>query len=367
MNAMEDYEEIDFAALFRKLVHEWRFILKCCAVAFVIGIIAALSLVSTFTVTAKISPESTGKTSSGSLNSIASLAGINIGNLTTSDAISPELYPDIVASVPFMTTLFEMPVEAEYKGETINCNYYEYVVNCRRVPWYSFVVSLPMRAVSAVAGLFNRDDEDSVKGFKELGEVDNAHLTKLQSKVVSWMRRNVKVVTDKKTRVVTLAVTEQSPVIAKQLSDAIIDNIRVHITEYRTEKARKDLEYYEQLYSEYQKDYYDAQRKYANYVDKNQGIALRSVMIEQERLQNEAQLKFQLYNSCAQQVQLAKAQVQRETPVCTVITPPTVPLRDNESGVKTLLIFVLLGLVLASFWVLCGRDWIRNLKKAEQQ
>ena len=368
MNGMEEYDDIDFSAILRKLHKEWRLILVFCAAGLVIGIVAALSVVSTYTVTAKISPEITGRNSNSQLNSLANIAGVNLGNLYSSDAISPELYPDIVASVPFLTGLFDMPVTAVYKGEPVECNYYEYVVNCRKSPWYSFVLSLPMRAVNAVTGIFAKDEGDDEEededpsGFKTLHEIDNEHLSKAQAGVVAGMRNRVKVITDKKIRLVTLSVTEQDPEIARELADAIIENIRSFFIDYRTEKARKDLAYYEQLYVEAQAEYFDAQRKYANYVDKNQGLALRSVMIERERLQNEAQLKYQLYNSCAQQVQMAKAQVQRETPVCAVITPPTVPLRDNESGIRIILTFVLIGLLLASLWILWGRDWLYRLK-----
>lgn len=357
----EQYDEIDIMEYVRKFLKEWKLALKWCCVAAVIGVVAALSAVSTYTVTTKMSPEST-KSGGGQLSSLASLAGINLGSMSTSDAISPDLYPDIVSSVPFLTDLFNMPVEAEYKGEKIQCNYYEYLKNCTKAPWYSYVTSLPGKALGAVFSLVKPAEEKEPKGFKKLGEVDDSKLTKAQEKVIEGMRRRISVSTDKKTFVITLSVTDQNPEIAMKLSETIVENLRDFITSYRTEKSRNDLEYYEQLYEEARKDYFAAQQLYARYVDRNQGIVRQSVMIEQERLQNEMQLKYQLYNSCAQQVQVAKAQVQRETPVCTILTPPTTPLNDNESGAKTLMIFVFLGFCLAAFWILWGRDWLAKMK-----
>ena len=362
----EQYDEIDIMEYVRKLFKEWKLILKWCGIAAVIGVIAALSAVSTYTVTTKMSPEST-KSGSGQLSSLASLAGINLGSMNTSDAISPELYPDIVSSVPFLTDLFNMPVEAEYKGEKIQCNYYEYLKNCGKMPWYKYVTSLPGKALGAVFSIFQPKEEKEPKGFKKLGEVDDAKLTKAQEKVIEGMRRRISVSTDKKTYVITLSVTDQNPDIAMKLSETIVENLRNFITSYRTEKARKDLEYYEQLYDEAQTDYFDAQQRYARYVDMNQGMVRQSVMTEQQRLQNEMNLKYNLYNSCAQQVQMAKAQVQRETPVCTVLTPPTAPLKDNESGAKTLAVFIFLGLCLAVVWVLWGREGIAKLKELKEE
>ena len=358
----QEYDEIDVMELVKKLLKDWKFVAKWCAIAAVVGVVVALSAVSTYTVTTKMSPETAGKSSGGSLSSLASLAGINLGSMSTSDAISPDLYPEVVSSVPFLTELFTMPVESEYKGEPVQCNYYEYLRNCRKAPWYAYVTSLPGKALGAVFGLLGPKEEKEPKGFKKMGEVDPTHLTKPQEKVIEGMRKNISIATDKKTYVITLSVTDQDPVIAHQLSQTIIENLKNYITSYRTEKSRDDLAYYEQLYAEARDDYFEAQQAYARYVDMNQGLVRQSVMTEQERLQNEMQLKYQLYNSCAQQVQMAKAQVQRETPVCTVLVPATVPLKDNESGAKTLAIFVFLGLCLSAVWVLWGRDFLAKFK-----
>ncbi|HAZ74811.1 MAG TPA: chain-length determining protein, partial [Rikenellaceae bacterium] len=135
---------------------------------------------------------------------------------------------------------------------------------------------------------------------------------------------------DKKTQIITLTVTSQSPFVSKAVSDAVIEKIQEYVTSYRTEKSRKDMDYYLQLYEEAKADYYKAQQKYASYVDANQGVVLQRVKTEQERLQNEMQLAYQLYNSCAQQLQMSRAKVQQETPVCVVMQPPVLPNRASK-------------------------------------
>ena len=360
-------DEIDIMEYVRKFIKEWKLALKWCGVAAVIGVIVALSAISSYTVTTKMLPESS-RSSGGQLSSLASLAGINIGSMSAdADAISPDLYPEIVSSIPFLTKLFYMPVEAEYKGEKIKCNYYEYLVNCNKTPWYLYVISLPGRALGAVFSIFQPEEEREPKGFKKLETVDNSKLSIIQEAVIESIRKNITVSVDKKTSVILLSVTDQDSNIAMQLSETIVTELREYITSYRTEKARTDLKYYEKLYDEAQADYFEAQQRYAKYSDMNQGMIRQSVMVEQERLQNEMDLKYQLYNSCAQQVQMAKAQVQRETPVCTILTPPTTPLKDNESGAKTLAVFIFLGLFLSVVWILWGRDWIVKVKELKEE
>ena len=79
-------------------------------------------------------------------------------------------------------------------------------------------------------------------------------------------------------------------------------------------------------------------------------------MAEQDRLKNEMDLAYNLYNTCAQQVQMAKAKVQQETPVCVVVEPPTLPTQPSKpSKMLTLVAFVFLGACLSAVWVLFGK------------
>ena len=168
---------------------------------------------------------------------------------------------------------------------------------------------------------------------------------------------------DSKNSMITVEVSAQDPVVATDLSKEVISRIESYVTDYRTEKSRKDLDYYEQLYEEAREEYYDAQQRYARYVDANQNVVLRSVMAEQDRLKNEMDLAYNLYNTCAQQVQMAKAKVQQETPVCVVVEPPTLPTQPSKpSKMLTLVAFVFLGACLSAVWVLFGKDWVADLR-----
>ena len=68
----------------------------------------------------------------------------------------------------------------------------------------------------------------------------------------------------------------------------------------------------EKLFKERQREYYTAQKKYANYVDTHDNLVLQSVRTEQERLQNDMSLAYQIYSQVANQLQVARAKVQEE-------------------------------------------------------
>ena len=358
----EQNDDIDIMAMVRTLAGQWKKLLLWGGIAAVVGIVVAFSIPKQYTVSSKMAPEIVTKTS-GSVASIASMLGANISNMTTNDAVYPDLYPEIVASTPFITELFSMPVSIETKKEgKLDIDLYTYLKDYNKSPWWSAVINAPFKALGWFMGLF-REKQEEVEGYDEL---DPSALTSEQTRITKALRKSIVVTVDKKTQVISLDVTAQNPKVSKDLSDLVIEKIQRYVTSYRTEKSRKDMEYYLQLYDEAKADYYAAQQRYANYVDANQGVFLQRVKTEQERLQNEMKLAFDLYNSCAQQLQMSRAKVQQETPVCVVMEPPVLPIKATKpSKMKTLAGFIFLGLCACAVWILWGKEAIAKLKAPE--
>lgn len=362
--AEEEYDEIDIMELLRKLFKEWKLILKWCGIAAVAGLVIGFSIPREYSVTSKLAPESVTKSGGGALGSLASLAGINLGAMSSSDAVSPDLYPDIVSSTPFVVELFPIRVDFEHRKDDVSTDYYTYLKEYTRQPWWSAVMAAPFRALGWFTGLL-RGREEPVEGYADL---DPSALTPEQEGIADAIRKNISLMVDKKTSILALTVTAQDPHVAARVSEEVIGRVQTYVTNYRTEKSRQDRDYYQKLYDESQANYFAAQQRYASYVDRNQGVILQSVRTEQTRLQNEMELSFQLYNACAQQLQAAKAQVQQETPVFTIIDPPQVPLRRSKPN-KVIILAACIFLAGAgtSFWILWGRDMVEALRKKDDE
>lgn len=336
-------QEIDLLELLQKLWAGRRLILKWCAVGAVVGLVIAFSIPKEYTTTVKLAPEIQGnKSNLGGLSSLAPMAGINLDNRTTLDAVYPELYPDIVQSVPFMTALFDVQL-TDAKGEQ-SWPVSKYVSEELRLPWWSTVLGYPFKVLGWIKGLFSKEDETL-----ESGTIDPFRLTKEEDGIVKTLQSRITASVDTKTQVVSLSVTMQDPLVSATLTDTVMRNLQNYITEYRTNKARNDLAFTQRLFNEAQKKYYEAQQRYAQYVDQNQGIVRRSFRTEQERLQNEMNLAFDLYNQTAQQLQMAKAEVQESTPVYAVVQPATVPLAASKpSKILIIIFYVLLAFIITS-------------------
>lgn len=345
-NYQEEESEIDLIEIAQKLWSGKKTIIKGCIVGALIGLVVAFSIPKEYTTTIKLSPEMTDSKSKmgGGLGALASMAGVNLQQGNSVDAVYPNLYPDVVNSVPFIVSLFDVKV-TDSEGETMTVAYY--MKEELSSAWWSTILSFPGKAIGWTISLFKEKNEGDES-------IDPTHLTNKQWEMVEALRKRISADVDTKTFVITIGATMQDPVISAQLADTVAENLKKHITQYRIQKAVDDMEYMQKINEEARKEYYDVQQKYADYVDKNHNVALSSRRTEEERLRNEVSLAFNLYNSTATQLQQIKAKVQENTPVYAVIQPATVPFKATSSRMMKLIAFTFLGFVATAAWVVFG-------------
>ena len=352
-------QEIDLIELAQKVWAERKLVFKACGIAVIVALVVAFSIPKEYATSVTLAPETGGKSVSGGIGALASMAGISLGASSGEDALSPELYPDIVSSTPFLINLFDVRVKSE--EAEVDTTLYAYLKEYQRSPWWSAITSAPFKVLGWTMSLFR--DEQPEEGDAKL---DPFHLTKEESGIAKALGSRLSVSVDKKTGVTTLTVTMQDALISASLTDTVMHSLQNYITDYRTNKARHDLAYIEKLYDEAKQDYTEAQQKYAQFADANLNISRLVYRAEQERLQNEMNLAYQMYTTVSQQLQMAKAKVQEITPVYTVVQPATVPLRAAKPNKLMILVgFVFLAGVGSVGWILFVKDFIRNWKKSE--
>ena len=302
----ETEKDIDIIAIARYLWSKRKLLLKSSAIAVLVALIVAFSIPKEYTTTVKLMPETNNPANKmGNLGGLAAIAGVDLGSGTSQDAISPELYPDVVHSTPFLLELF--PGQVTNKKKTISVSLFNYLNEYQRDAWWSYIIKAPLKGLSYLIGLLGEQDEKSDK-------VNPFFLTKEQKAIIKELQSRISVFVDKKTQVVTVSVDMQDPVISAQVTENVVDKLQTYITNYRTQKAKQDLEFTDKVLKEAQVAYY------------------------KERLRNEMTLTFNVYNTLAQKLEQDKLRVQEQTPVYTIIEPATVPLK--ASAPKKMLILV---------------------------
>lgn len=351
----EDELEIDLMEYVRKLWNARKLLLKVAGIAAIVGVVIALSIPKKYTAEVTLSPES-GKSGGSSLSGMAAMLGIGSINMGgDANALNFSMTSDIVASTPFILELFDTQVKTmDEKIDTTLVAYLE----TESVPWWSILISLPSKAIGGVISLFSSEEE------KEIQTINPFQLTKKQMGQVGAIKSIIIADSDKKTGMTKISVTLQDPLVAATMVDTVLVKLQKYITNYKTSKAQEDCKYWEQLYEERKKEYYEAQEKYAKYSDNNQGVVLQSVKIEQERLQNEQSIAFQMFSQVATQLQMSRAKLQEEKPAFAILEPASVPLQPSGTSRKIILVgIVFLSVAGASAWILFGKDLWKSLKE----
>lgn len=347
-----DELEIDWMDILRRIYAIRKTLYKAAGVGVVLGIIIALSIPKQYTVTVTLSPEMGGDKSSG----LASLASSFLGGSASSssnDALNVTLAPDIVASTPFVLELFNTRVQTlDGELDTTLVTY----LDEQKQPWWGYIKSAPSLAIGAIKSLFTEEADTTAT-------LNPFQLTEKEAAKVKGLRQAILAEVDKKTAMTTITVTLQDPKVAAIVADSVVAKLQQYIIDYRIKKAKEDCTYLEELYKERQQEYYDAQSKYAHYFDTNRNIAFQSVRAEQERLQNDMSLAYQVYSQVAQQLQVARAKIQEEKPVFAVVEPASIPLQPSGTSRKTILVGIVFLLVCGTgAWKLLGQEYWKKLK-----
>ena len=350
----DDEIEIDLMDLLRKVIGIRKKIYKATGIGLLIGIIVAISIPKQYTVEVSLSPE-IGNNKGGGLSGLAASflgSGVPMGDGT--DALNASLSADIVSSTPFLLELSAMEIPVT-KNKVMTLNTY---LDEETSPWWSYVIGFPGMVIDGVKSLFTEKDEITSFGKANQGTIE---LSKMESMKIEILKKMITASVDKKTSMTSVAVTLQNPRVAAVVADSVVKKLQKYIIDYRTFKAKEDCLYLEKLFKERQQEYYATQKKYADYLDSHDNIILQSVRSEQERLQNDMSLAYQVYSQVASQLQVARAKVQEEKPVFAVVEPAVVPLKPSGTSKKVyVLAFIFLSVCIVIFWNLFGKDFLNK-------
>ena len=357
-NHNDEELEIDLMDLLRKVIGIRKKIYKAAGIGLIIGIIVAISIPKQYTVEVTLSPEM-GNNKGGGLSGLAASflgSGVSMGDGT--DALNASLSADIVSSTPFLLELSNMKVPVS-GSEKISLSSY---LDEESSPWRSYVIEFPGMVIGGVKSLFIEDEDESI--FLDKASQGTIELSKKESQKIESLKKKIVASVDKKTSMTSVTATFQDSKVAAVVADSVVKKLQEYIIDYRTSKSKEDCLYLEKLFKERQQEYYVAQKKYADYMDSHDNIILQSVRTEQERLQNDMSLAYQVYSQVASLLQVARAKVQEEKPVFAVVEPAVVALYPSGTSRKVyVLVFVFLSVCIVISWNLFGKDLLSKFKE----
>lgn len=377
-----DEEEVDLADLIKRVWSKRRIVLITTVAIFIVGIFIAVVSPEEYKAEIILMPQS-GSSSDGInsnfLRQFGGLAGLGGTIGSGSVSLNPSLYPNITQSTPFYLYLMEQDIFFPTLNTTTNfAQYFSEVQKPTTLDYLKkYTIGLPNLLISLPLDIINsfREKPQSQKNItpsvveteQDSVKVKRAYeplvLTGVQKSVIGKLKSRIQTnIEDNGTVKVTVEMPD--PQTAAHTTELAVKYLTQYITEYRIEKARKDLEFIQKQYDEKRVRYIQAQKKLAQMQDRNLNLITESARAELQQTQTEYNLAFSLYQSLAQQLEQAKIKVQEETPVFKVLEPVQVPLSKSKPNRELILFLSLFVGLFLGFGIVFLKIIFQNIKSS---
>ena len=339
-------DSIDLIALLKQIYQGRKLIILSAVVAAVLGVVVALATPNTYTSGVTFIPQTGGDSKpSSSLSGLASLAGINLGGMSSGSDIPPTLYPQIISSVPYKLDLLDKTIEVadsevslgEYLGDDSESSILGIVKK--------YTIGLPSTILSALRGSSSEGTSEEQGELYQISEDDRKLFEALNTKLVLSL--------NEKEGFVTLEFSDEDKFVAAQVAERAKELLQERIIAFKNQSARELLDFTTKQYQENKTSYEALQDSIAIFKDQNLNISSSLYQNRLDRLERELNIASSVVEQLASQVEQAKLQVNKDTPVFTIIEPVTVPFeRSAPKRSLIVVIWTFLGVVLSTGYIL---------------
>ena len=274
-----------------------------------------------YTSRAQLLPEYKESRLSG-FSSLASLAGVDITNSAGSDAIRPDLYPNILQSTPAIMYLLKQPVKTSTKVKYNRLIDYLEKDSKTKVP-------LPE--------ILSSHSPASVLNF-----------SKREIQLISSLKSKIASSFDKKTGIIGISVEMPDPVVAATTVSHTVQYITYFVSNYRYQKKHEQTEFLKTRVQEANKQLQKSEYALQRYRDNNRNLFMNVAKIEEQKLQSNYLHAQNLRNDLIIQLEKSAFAEKEELPVFQVLEPPIVSL--GKSGPNRMF-FAVTGAVLATLLI----------------
>ena len=357
-NQQVSEDEIDLIELFKKFYLEKKFIFKVTLFAFVFGILYALFQPNEYTSSTTFIPQlSSGlKTGGSSLSGLASLAGINIGSMESSSQFPPTLYPQVVNGIPFQLDLLSSEITFNNKASNVK-NYF--LENKSSFNIFGIIKKYTIGLPSLILGSFKNQEVKLVES--EIFSVSDE-----DQGLFNTLNGALSLSLNEKEGFITISFTDNNKNVAAQITQIAQNLLQEKIIEFKNKSSKEMLDFALKQYSEKKESYEKLQDERAIFVDKNINISSSLFQNKLSRLESEVNISESIVQQLASQVEQAKLQVNKDTPVFTTIKPVTIPFERSAPKRSLIVItFLFLGFVLSCGYVLVkepASDILKSIK-----
>jgi len=355
-------EDIEIVVFIKKLWSGRKTIVLSTIAGGIIGIFVAILSTNIYISKSILVPQMNTDAKSSGLSGLAALAGINVGISQTSSEISPLIYPLIIKSIPFQLEMMKTPLQ--FNNSPKQVTYLEHLKAMESefhlIPFIKkYTIGLPGLLLKALKfkKLESLLTEDKT-GIVQLNEDEKKAKIELESIIT--------IVFNVKEGYAILTAEMNEPIPAAQMAQKGVDLLQKYIIDFKIQKSKADMDFIQERFNEKKIEFENAQEQLALRIDRNKNFTSGLSNVETDRLQTKYTLTFGVYQELAKQLEQAKIQVKKETPVFSVIEPVTIPSEKSKPNRFVLLLLCIflggtfgIGIVLGKqYYFKIKSNWI---------
>ena len=167
------------------------------------------------------------------------------------------------------------------------------------------------------------------------------------------MDKIVSINVDNKDGFIQLSSVIDNPIYSSIITIEAQKMLQNYIIDSKIKSSKEILDFTEKSFSKKKKELEGILKKLSQFKDNNQRISTSIFSNELFKLQNEFDLSNSLYQELAIQLEKAKIQVTKDTPIFTILKDATVPVEKSSPRKRSVIIyFTLLGALISIFYIL---------------
>ena len=338
----EQLDEIDLITLIKNLWIKRGLIIKVTALFAFFGLLIALLSPKQYKAETKFVPQVEGQNLNSNLSGFAALAGVNLTN-ETSTHIPASLYPSVAESTAYQLKLLNTSIKMANGTELL---FKDYLLNHQKGGLLGTVLKFTLKPLLK---LFKTNPKiKPLSKHKNFYVIDNTEyaLTETLKNLLSINYNEIE-------NMVNLSIQLSHPEVAAQVAIKAMENLQQTIITYKIKNAEKILEYVTAQYQIKEKEFLNIQKELAEFNDSHKNIGTAIFENKRSKLETQYNLSFNLYKELALQKEQAQLQVNKDTPIFSIIQPVTQPNKKTyPKRSLILMLWTFLGVVTACGYVL---------------
>jgi uncharacterized protein involved in exopolysaccharide biosynthesis len=345
MKNIEEYN-FEFKKIVKILLESKMVIIKAIAIFFILGLIISFGSKKEYKASCMLLPESSEsqKMNLGGLgNMMGLLGGIELGNISaTGSTITPDLYPEIAKSLPFQLKILNKSIYFNKLDTPITpFHYFKEIYKPSLLGYiFKFTFGLPFEIKKWIS-VNNKNLEEQYYSNDEIIKISRE-----DRRIIEKFKERITVEVDKKTSIITIIVEMPDPIAAAEVAYNSYEVLTEYVIDYKISKAQENLNFVQERYNESKDKFQRAQESLALFNDQNKNVVTAMAQTEQQRLQNEFDIAFDIFKGLSSQLEQAKIAVKEETPVVKILEPVTIPTEKSYPIIRLIMIVcVFLGFV----------------------